>query len=124
MWSVNPIKKKVENKDLIGKIQIKVGISAKTQNATALSEKLGIAIIEYIKSKKIENVIVYQREFYGYEGDEPTLEIVIPEKGAVVFGKIDVEKGLKLVDKYVINTSEIIDFLVDNNGTKKCNHNH
>jgi fructose-bisphosphate aldolase class 1 len=89
-----------------------------------LSEKLGVAIIEYIKLKKIENVIVYQREFYGYEGDEPTLEIVIPEKGAVVFGKIDVEKGLKLVDKYVINTSEIIDFLVDNNGTKKCNHNH
>ena len=117
------IKKKVEIEDLIGKIQIKVGISAKTQNATALSEKLGIAIIEYIKLKKIENVIVYQREFYGYEGDEPTLEIVIPEKGAVVFGKIDVEKGLKLVDKYVINTSEIIDFLVDNNGTKKCNHN-
>lgn len=124
MWSINPIKKKVENKDLIGKIQIKIGISAKTQNATVLSEKLGIAIIEYIKSKKIENVIVYQREFFGYEGDEPTLEIVIPEKGAVVFGKMDVEKGLKLVDKYVINTHEIIEFLVDNDGTKKCNHNH
>ena len=124
MWSVNPIKKKVEIEDLIGKIQIRVGVSAKTQNAITLSEKLGVAIIEYIKLKEIKNVIVYQREFVGYEGDTPTLEIVIPEKGAVVFGNVDVEYGLKLIDKYVINTHEIIDFLVDNNGTKKCNHNH
>ena len=124
MWSVNPIKKKVEIEDLIGKIQIRVGVSAKTQNAITLSEKLGVAIIEYIKLKEIKNVIVYQREFVGYESDTPTLEIVIPEKGAVVFGNVDVEYGLKLIDKYVINTHEIIDFLVDNNGTKKCNHNH
>ena len=124
MWSVNPIKKKVEIEDLIGKIQIRVGVSAKTQNAITLSEKLGVAIIEYIKEKEIKNVIVYQREFVGYEGGTPTLEIVIPEKGAVVFGNVDVEYGLKLIDKYVINTHEIIEFLVDNDGTKKCNHNH
>ena len=124
MWSVNPIKKKVEIEDLIGKIQIRVGVSAKTQNAITLSEKLGVAIIEYIKLKEIKNVIVYQREFVEYEGDTPTLEIVIPEKGAVVFGNVDVEYGLKLIDKYVINTHEIIEFLVDNDGTKKCNHNH
>ena len=124
MWSVNPIKKKVETEDLIGKIQIGVGVSAKTQNAITLSEKLGVAIIEYIKLKEIKNVIVYQREFVGYEGDNPTLEIVIPEKGAVVFGNVGVEYGLKLIDKYVINTHEIIEFLVDNDGTKKCNHNH
>lgn len=124
MWSVNPIKKKVETEDLIGKIQIGVGVSAKTQNAITLSEKLGVAIIEHIKLKNIENVIVYQREFVGYEGDNPTLEIVIPEKGAVVFGNVDVEYGLKLIDKYVVNTHEIIEFLVDNDGTKKCNHNH
>ena len=98
MWSVNPIKKKVEIEDLIGKIQIKVGISAKTQNATALSEKLGIAIIEYIKLKKIENVIVYQREFYGYEGDEPTLEIVIPEK--ITSEEKEMFKKLKEISKF------------------------
>lgn len=101
-----------------------MGISAKTQNAISLSEKLGVAIIEYIKTKDIKNVIVYQREFLGYEGDKPTLEILIPEKGSVVFGNMDIENGLKIIDKYVINTHEIIEFLVDNDGTKKCNHNH
>lgn len=124
MWSINPIKKKVEIEDLVGKIQIKVGISAKNSNALKLTEQLGVAIIEYIKKLDIKDVVVYQREFFGYEGDSPTLEIVIPEKGAVVFGNMDVQKGLELVDKYVINTHEIIDFLVDNDGTKKCNHNH
>lgn len=124
MWSINPIKKKVEIEDLVGKIQVKVGLSSNNENAIKLTEQLGVAIIEYIKKLDIKNVIVYQREFFGYEGDEPTLEIVIPEKGAVVFGNMNIEKGLKLIDKYVINTNEIIDFLVDNDGTKKCNHNH
>ena len=124
MWSFNPIKKKVEIEDLIGKIQIRVGVSAKTQNAITLSEKLGVAIIEYIKKKEIKDVVVYQREFYGYEGDKPTVEILIPDAGSVMFGNMNVEEGLKLIDKYVVNTHEIIGFLVDNDGTKKCNHNH
>lgn len=124
MWSTNWIKKKVENEDLIGKIQIKVGISNDTENAKKLSEQLGVAIIEYIKNKKIENIIVYQSRFYGYEGDKPSLEIIIPEKGSVVFGNVDVETGLKLVEKYTLNTHEIIEFLTDNDGKKKCNHNH
>lgn len=103
---------------------MKIGISNQSAKAIKLSEELGVAIIEYIRSKELENVIVYQREFLGYQGDEPTIEIVIPEKGAVVFGNMDIEKGLKLIDKYVVNTEEIIGFLVDNDGTKKCNHNH
>ena len=124
MWSINWTKKKVKSEDLVGKIQIKIGISSDTKAAKKLSEQLGIAIIEYIKEKAVKNVIVYQTKFYGYEGDMPSLEIVIPEKGSVVFGNVQVEAGLKLVEKYVINTHEIVEFLVDNDGTKKCNHNH
>ena len=94
------------------------------RSARKLSDDLGVAIIEYIKREKIENVIVYQTEFKGYEGDKPTLEIVIPEKGSVVFGNMVEEEALKIVKRYCINTEEIIEFLVDNNGTKNCNHNH
>lgn len=83
-----------------------------------------MAIIEYIKKKDIKDVVVYQREFYGYEGDKPTLEIFIPEAGSVMFGNVSIEEGIKIIDKYVINTHEIMEFLIDNDGTKKCNHNH
>lgn len=124
MWSSNRVEKKVKKEDLIGKIQIKVGISSQNELARKLSDDLGVAIIEYIKREKIENVIVYQTEFKGYEGDKPTLEIVIPEKGSVVFGNMVEEEALKIVKRYCINTEEIIEFLVDNNGTKNCNHNH
>lgn len=124
MWSSNRVEKKVKKEDLIGKIQIKVGISSQNELARKLSNDLGVAIIEYIKREKIENVIVYQTEFKGYEGDKPTLEIVIPEKGSVVFGNMVEEEALKIVKRYCINTEEIIEFLVDNNGTKNCNHNH
>ena len=85
---------------------------------------MGIAIIEYIRNKNIKNTIVYQKEFLGYSGEEPSLEIIIPNRGAVVFGEVSVEKGLEIIEKYLINTEQIIEFLVNNNGIKKCNHNH
>lgn len=99
-------------------------MSSKTATAKELTEQLGVAIIEYIRKKDVKDVIVYQTEFFGYEGDNPTLEIVIPNTGAVVFGNVTIEEGLKIVDKYVLNTKDIIEFMIDNNGTKKCNHNH
>lgn len=90
--------------------------------AKKLADELGIAIIEKIKKDRIENVVVYQTEFYGYEGDKPTLEIIIPGKGQVVFGNIDIKGALEIVEKYLINTEEIEKFLVDNDGNRICNH--
>ena len=63
MWSFNPIKKKVEDKDLVGKIQVKVGISNKSTKAKELSEELGIAIIEYIQ-KKILKMLLFIKESF------------------------------------------------------------
>jgi hypothetical protein len=87
-----------------------------------MADELGIAIIEKIKKDEIKNVVVYQTEFYGYGGDKPTLEIIIPEKGQVVFGNMDVKGALEIVEKYLINTADIEKFLVDNDGNKICNH--
>ncbi len=104
------------------KIIIKVGIGSSSLSAKKLADELSIAIIEKIKKDEIKDVVVYQTEFYGYEGDKPSLEIIIPEKGQVVFGNMDIKGALEIVERYLINTEEIEKFLVDNDGNKICNH--
>lgn len=116
------LRKKWEDVDLLNKIQVKVGISTKSLEGKKIADQVGIAIIDFIKEKKLDNVVVYQTEFLGYSGELPSLEIIIPDKGQVVFGNVTVEEGLNIVERYLLNTDEIAEFLVDNDGNKKCNH--
>lgn len=116
------LRKKWEDVDLLNKIQVKVGISTKSFEGKKIADQVGIAIIDFIKEKKLDNVVVYQTEFLGYSGELPSLEIIIPDKGQVVFGNVTVEEGLNIVERYLLNTDEIAEFLVDNDGNKKCNH--
>ncbi len=116
------LRKKWEDIDLLQKIQVKVGISKNSLESKKLANQVGIAIIDFIKEKNINNVVVYQTEFLGYSGSLPSLEIIIPNKGQVVFGNVSVEEGLNIVERYLIDTDKIVEFLVDNDGNKKCNH--
>jgi len=75
-----------------------------------------------IEIENIENIALYKTEFLGYGGKFPSLEIFIPNKGNIVFGNVDSKEAIKLVKKYLKNTSEIEEFLVDNDGTKQCDH--
>ncbi|MCK5780565.1 MAG: hypothetical protein KAH04_06065 [Psychrilyobacter sp.] len=79
-------------------------------------------IVDLMEEKDIENIGLYKTEFFGYGGVFPSLEIEIPTKGKVIFGNVDSEEAKRLVEKYIVDTSEIEMFLTDNNGTKKCNH--
>jgi hypothetical protein len=72
--------------------------------------------------ENIENIALYKTEFLGYGGKFPSMEILIPNKGNVVFGNVDSKEAVKLVKKYLKDTSEIEGFLIDNDGTKQCDH--
>ena len=87
-----------------------------------MADEVSLAVIDYIRTNNIEDVAVVQSEFYGYSGDKPTIELAIPEMGQVVFGNVEPEEAIKLVEKYMINTEEIKHFLVDNHGNRKKNH--
>jgi hypothetical protein len=83
---------------------------------------VAIEIINHLKSCNVEDIAVIQTEFYGYSGEKPTLEIIIPKMGNVVFGNVTPQEAVELVQKYILDTEKIKDFLVDNDGNKKCNH--
>ena|GEM_PF-2147701 len=83
---------------------------------------MAIKIINYLKDNNIEDVAVFQNEFYGYSSEKPTIELVIPKMGQVIFGKVEPEEAVNLVEKYMVNTQEIAHFLVDNHGDRKKKH--
>lgn len=101
---------------------VRVGIGHNTFKAKQLADETALAVIKYIKDNNIEDVAVVQNEFLGYSGDKPTLELSLPDMGKVIFGNIDPVEAVKLVEKYMVNTSEIAHFLVDNQGNRKKNH--
>jgi len=109
-------------KDLEDLIKIKVGVSSKDESAIKNADLVIKSIVDMIEVEDIENIALYKTEFLGYGGKFPSLEIIIPGKGNVVFGNTDSAEAIRLIKKYLKDTSEIEKFLVDNNGTKKCNH--
>ncbi|MEI6857062.1 hypothetical protein [Psychrilyobacter sp.] len=97
-------------------------MSSKDKIAIKNADLVINSIVDLIEIEDIENIALYKTEFLGYGGNFPSLEIIIPDKGNVVFGNVDYKEAVKLVKKYLKNTSEIEKFLVDNDGTKRCNH--
>ncbi|WP_028856760.1 hypothetical protein [Psychrilyobacter atlanticus] len=99
-----------------------MGVSSKDETAIKNADLVIKSIVDMIETEDIENVALYKTEFLGYGGKLPSLEIIIPDKGNVVFGNVDSNEAIRLIKKYLKDTSEIEEFLVDNNGTKRCNH--
>lgn len=77
-----------------------------------------------VKRENIENIVVYLSDFRGYEGDKPSLEIIVPHKGKVVFGNVDINEAERVVLDYLKNTEKLEGFMTDNDGNRSCNGNH
>ncbi len=113
------IRKKWEDVDLSKDKVVKIGVGSETKLAKELADEVALTVINFLKDKKIADVVVVQTEFHGYSGDKPTLELILPGMGQVVFGNVDSKEAIKLVEKYMINTEEIAKFLIDNHGDKR-----
>lgn len=109
-------------KDLEDVIKVKIGLSSKDEIAIKNTDLVIKSIIDLIEVENIENIALYKTEFLGYGGKFPSMEILIPNKGNVVFGNVDSKEAVKLVKKYLKDTSKIEGFLIDNDGTKQCDH--
>jgi len=114
------IRKKWKETDDV--IKVKVGVSSKSDISVKNADLVIKSIIDLMEIEDIENVALYKTEFLGYGGEFPSLEIIVPNKGNVVFGNVDSKEAIELIKKYLKDTSEIEEFLVDNDGTKTCNH--
>ena len=60
------------------------------------------ALIEEITEKGLTNVLVRQSGCMGFCASEPTVEVVMPEMPAVIYGKVDAAKAREIVSRHIL----------------------
>lgn len=100
------IREKSDKSDML--VQIRVAMA--TCGIAAGARTVMNAMIERIEKDAIP-AIVTQGGCMGYCYAEPTIEITKPGESPVVFGNVDLEKAMDIVDKYILK-GELIDGII------------
>lgn len=92
-------------------ISLRIGINFQNEKSIVSGDKVIGTIIDYLERNHLDNVAVIKSEFRGYSGENPTVEIIIPNSGQVVFGNVSEGEVLDILERYLVENSEIIGFL-------------
>ena len=71
------------------------------------------ALVEKIEKDKIPAVVT-QGGSMGYCYAEPTIEVKVPGKDPVVFGNVDSQRAIEILEKYVVN-GELLEGIIPTN---------
>jgi NADP-reducing hydrogenase subunit HndB len=71
------------------------------------------ALVEKIEKDKIPAVVT-QGGCMGYCYAEPTIEVKVPGKDPVVFGNVDSQRAIDILEKYVVN-GELLEGIIPTN---------
>ncbi|MDR1680594.1 MAG: (2Fe-2S) ferredoxin domain-containing protein [Prevotellaceae bacterium] len=92
-------------------VQIKVAMA--TCGIAAGARAVMNTLIERTAAEALP-VIVTQTGCMGYCHSEPTVEVHLPGKEAVVFGRVDARKAIDIIEKY-IKRGELLDGIIPQN---------
>ncbi len=88
--------RETEGKD----IQIIVGMGT-CGIAAGAKETFG-AIVDSIAAKGLSRVLVRQTGCMGLCHSEPTVEVVVPDMPAIIYGNVNAEVGRAIIDQHVV----------------------
>ena len=71
------------------------------------------ALVEKIEKDRIPAVVT-QGGCMGYCYAEPTIEVKVPGKDPVVFGYVDSQKAVEILEKYIVN-GELLEGIIPTN---------
>lgn len=80
-------------------VQIRVAMA--TCGIAAGARAVMNAIVDRVEKEKLP-VIVTQCDCMGYCSVEPTIEVERPGQDPVIFGHVDKDKAMEIIDKYVL----------------------
>jgi NADP-reducing hydrogenase subunit HndB len=67
--------------------------------------------IQELAKRKIAAVVT-QADCMGHCTAEPTVEVTLPSKKSVVFGKVDAKKADEIIEKYIKN-GELVEGVIN-----------
>ena len=92
-------------------VQIKVAMA--TCGIASGAKQVMEFFIEELEKRNIESVVT-QTGCMGYCYAEPTIEVKLPNKDAVVFGDVDSKRADEIIEKYIKN-GELIEGIIPQN---------
>ena len=72
------------------------------------------AFVDEVAKRHLENVVVTQTGCIGMCQFEPIVEVFVPGKDKVTYGKVSPEKVARIVADHIVNGNPIAEFTVGN----------
>lgn len=93
------------------KIEILVGMA--TCGIASGARQTMVAILDEISIQKLDNVKIIQVGCIGYCHSEPCIQVNVPGKEPVLYGKVDGDIGRKIVNKHIIEGNIVTEYVLD-----------
>lgn len=98
-----------------GENKIRVIVGMATCGIASGSRDTINAIFDEVSKQELKNVTVVQGGCLGYCYAEPTVEIISPDRGIVIYGKIDADRGRELVKRHIMQGELIDEWIIKQN---------
>ena len=95
------------NKD----VQVIVGMG--TCGIAAGAKETFTALVDTLTEKGITNVLIRQTGCMGLCHSEPTVEVVVPDMPAVIYGHVDAATAKEIVEKHIVGHNLIEGKILD-----------
>ncbi|NLJ88671.1 MAG: (2Fe-2S) ferredoxin domain-containing protein [Epulopiscium sp.] len=99
-----------EKGDQIEKM-IQVRVAMATCGIASGARDVMNTLVDEVTNRRLDNVVISQTGCMGYCYAEPTIEVTIPGKDPVVFGEVNKERAVEILEKYIIN-GELLDGII------------
>ena len=70
------------------------------------------AILDFIRSQELSNVVVRQTGGIGWDSMEPIIQVQIPEQQIAIYGKVTPEKAARILQEHIVSGQTVQDLLV------------
>lgn len=92
--------------------KIKITIGMGTCGIAAGAREVMLAIMDEVAKRNLKDVIISQTGCIGMCAQEPLVEVEIPGKSKVMYGKINGQKARQIVAQHVVNGITVSEWVV------------
>ena len=103
--------KKQQMKETSGKTEVIVGMG--TVGIAAGARETLKAILDTIEEDNLDNIIVRQTGNIGLDSFEPIVQVVLPGKEKVTYGKVNGEMARKIMKQHVVGGEIVKEYQIE-----------
>jgi NADP-reducing hydrogenase subunit HndB len=103
--------KKQQLRETSGKKEIIVGMG--TVGIAAGARETLKVILEMIEKENLTDIVVRQTGNIGLDSFEPIVQVVLPAKDKVTYGKVNPEMARRIVNEHVVGGEIVTDYQIE-----------